>query len=90
MKRIQMKRIKGWKMPRNSVYVGRPSRWGNKYKVGVDGTATQCVEKFREWALHCQEFFFDARHELSGKDLVCWCALNKPCHADVLLDIANS
>lgn len=27
--------------------------------------------------------------ELRGKDLVCWCPLDAPCHADVLLDIAN-
>jgi len=27
--------------------------------------------------------------ELRGKDLACWCPLDKPCHADVLLEIAN-
>jgi hypothetical protein len=27
--------------------------------------------------------------QLRGKDLVCWCALNNPCHADVLLELAN-
>ncbi|WP_108482294.1 DUF4326 domain-containing protein [Oceaniglobus ichthyenteri] len=27
--------------------------------------------------------------ELRGKDLCCWCALDQPCHADVLLAIAN-
>lgn len=26
--------------------------------------------------------------ELRGKNLACWCALDKPCHADVLLEIA--
>jgi len=26
---------------------------------------------------------------LRGKNLACWCALDKPCHADVLLEIAN-
>lgn len=30
------------------------------------------------------------RTELKGKDLVCWCALDMPCHADVLLEIANA
>ena len=29
------------------------------------------------------------RKELSGKDLACWCPLGEPCHADVLLKIAN-
>jgi hypothetical protein len=29
-------------------------------------------------------------HQLAGRDLVCWCALDKPCHADVLLELANT
>jgi hypothetical protein len=31
-----------------------------------------------------------ARGELRGKDLACWCALDEPCHGDVLLEIANA
>jgi len=31
----------------------------------------------------------DVRKELSGHDLVCWCAIDEPCHADVLIDVAN-
>lgn len=31
----------------------------------------------------------DVRRELAGKDLACWCPLDQPCHADVLLEIAN-
>ncbi|MGG7510939.1 DUF4326 domain-containing protein [Plantibacter sp. YIM 135249] len=31
----------------------------------------------------------DVRAELAGKDLACWCPLDQPCHADVLLKIAN-
>lgn len=34
MKRIQRKRTKGFKMPTDAVYVGRPTKWGNPYKVG--------------------------------------------------------
>lgn len=26
---------------------------------------------------------------LRGKNLACWCAIGKPCHADLLLKIAN-
>lgn len=32
-KRIQRKRSKGWKMPKNAVYVGRPTKWGNPWSV---------------------------------------------------------
>lgn len=32
----------------------------------------------------------DDLHELRGHDLMCWCPLDQPCHADVLLEMANS
>jgi hypothetical protein len=32
----------------------------------------------------------DVRRELAGKDLACWCPLDRPCHGDVLLRFANS
>jgi hypothetical protein len=32
----------------------------------------------------------EVRRELRGKDLVCWCPLDRPCHADVLLELANA
>jgi hypothetical protein len=31
----------------------------------------------------------DARRELRGRDLACYCPLDEPCHADVLLAVAN-
>lgn len=31
----------------------------------------------------------EVRQELAGRDLACWCPLDQPCHADVLLEIAN-
>jgi|SRR5665647_3059053 len=30
------------------------------------------------------------RRGLAGRDLACWCPLDQPCHADVLLEIANA
>ena len=32
----------------------------------------------------------DAIAELRGHDLACWCPLGRPCHADVLLELANT
>jgi len=29
------------------------------------------------------------RKELAGKNLMCWCPEDQPCHADTLLEIAN-
>lgn len=31
----------------------------------------------------------DVRRELRGKNLACWCHQDQPCHADVLLRLAN-
>jgi len=32
-KEVQRKRTKGWRMPKNTISVTRPGRWGNPYKV---------------------------------------------------------
>lgn len=93
--RIQLSRQKGWRMPPNTVKVDRSSPWGNSYRVGDrywngKGWATitdaaEAVELFRRR---------DARTirdiaRLRGKNLACWCKLGAPCHADVLLELAN-
>ena len=71
-----------------SVYIGRPSPWGNPFVIGKDGTREQVVEKFAEWILNKPELVLRAKEELRGKDLVCYCA-PKMCHGDILLLIAN-
>jgi hypothetical protein len=87
-------------MPQNAIYVGRPGRWGNPHRIGgpnpfsVDHptirTAEDAVVAFRRMFTS-----FSARYQeielapLRGKDLVCWCPLDQPCHADVLLELAN-
>jgi hypothetical protein len=88
MRRIQRKRTKGWKMPLNTVYVGRPSKWGNPFKVEhKDGlifreAAIRMYERHLKNELIKDPHFLDP---LKGKDLACWCPLDKPCHADVIL-----
>ena len=47
-KRIQRRRTKGWRMPANTVYVGRPTPWGNPFRIGVHGSAQKCVSLYRE------------------------------------------
>ena len=95
LKRIRRRRAKNWKMPANAIYVGRPTVWGNPYVVGsqlMNGemlTAEKAVELYEQ---HLADNFNerDIRHCLHDKDLACWCALDQPCHADLLLRIANS
>lgn len=93
-KRIQRKRTAGWRMPENTTYVGRPSKWGNPYRLGGRGfdgrplpTVERVVEAYRRWA--GMYLAVDAVRELAGRNLACWCKLTSPCHADVLLELAN-
>lgn len=89
--RIQRKRTKGWKMPINTVYVGRPTKYGNPYQVSCNATnefRVAQIEKYQQsMSIMLKQ---DARKELKGKNLACWCKPGDPCHADVLLKIANS
>jgi hypothetical protein len=122
--RIQRQRAKGWKMPENTVYVGRGSIWGNPFKpgepcgvfpvgMGLRGNAEtliqslsldQAIRFYRDVVRgfvspemypygHALRKRLDERHssvhELRGRNLACWCPLDAPCHADVLLELAN-
>lgn len=106
-KRIQRKRTKGWCMPPNAVYVGRPTIFGNPFNN---------AESFGRWlssgeiALSClrDKHWFpwtpESKRRLSvlrnailehvgtlrDHDLACWCPLECECHADILLEFANS
>lgn len=101
--RVQRKRTKGWKMPPNTIYVGRPTKWGNPFVVGKAGGAYSALVKDRRhaWQLY-RSVAFDkpelvaaAQSELRGKNLACFCPLptelyaDDCCHAAVLLEIAN-
>jgi len=37
-----------------------------------------------------KEFIKEIKKELKGKHLLCWCKLGDPCHADILLKVANA
>ncbi len=101
-KRIQRRRIKGWRSPAGSVYVGRPSKWGNPYdwrwfdpdRYPTDAAKrTAALTKFSQLLTRCNGTVYpsraEIRDELAGKDLTCWCPTGGPCHADQLLAIAN-
>lgn len=70
-----------------AVYVGRPSKWGNPYTIGSDGSRPAVVRKYRKYLADSNPLR-ELLHELRGKDLACWCA-PLACHADVLLELAN-
>lgn len=109
--RIQRKRAAGWKMPRNTVYVGRPSPFGNPFKACIHYDHQHAVDLFQM----CVRRFPVQGHDINrwrdaggstaaligiasgvllenlrGKNLACWCSLDQPCHAEILLKMANS
>lgn len=89
-KRIQRKRTKGWRMPEGSVYVGRPAIWGNKHVISPGITREEAIKRYRRDVTLRAGTVARIQNELRGKDLVCWCRLDQPCHADVLLELANT
>lgn len=77
-KRIQRKRTKGWKMPPNTVYVGRPSMFQNPYKLHDFTSRDAPIAMFRKMALLPEGgFIYRERviQHLRGKNLACWCQL---------------
>ena len=102
-KRIRLSRAKGWRMPPDTVKVSRPGPWGNPFKVGRDGTAAECVEMHRnllrgvvaltavasmEEQLKALAYAEAHIADLVGKNVACWCGLDKPCHGDNWLELA--
>ena len=95
--RIQRRRTKDWRMPENTVYVGRGTEWGNPFVVGktfLDKVLTP------ELAVTLYQMQVEAEMpplqnvkrslwKLLGKNLACWCDVGQICHADVLLKLAN-
>jgi hypothetical protein len=97
--RVQLSRKKGWRMPPNTVSVARPTKWGNPFPIRQSRrfipleagySREQAVDAFRTLVTSYDEPTWQPLiHELRGKNLACWCKLDAPCHADVLLELAN-
>ncbi len=83
---------------RYDVYIGRPSKWGNPFRVGVHAPRGECIELYKDWIVRG-----DGRHllrqlgELEGKVLGCFCApeggatSHDPlvCHGQILLKLLD-
>lgn len=103
--RIQLRRTKGWRKPPSITVArptkwGNPLPISD-YLVGYGGAdldserRRMAVSDFRgildgRWPyLAAYPTIDEVRAELRGHDLACWCPLDQPCHADVLLELAN-
>jgi hypothetical protein len=104
-KRIRLSRRKGYRKPEGAISVARPSKWGNRHRVGpTQGLCgSYCIDRQRAVDLYREDLeialgfgggtispqVVEDLAELRGHDLACWCPLDQPCHADVLLEVAN-
>jgi hypothetical protein len=98
MRRLQRRRTRGWRLPEGAVYVGRPTRWGNEFTPAMEDVfgrplgLDRAIELYRLAILRFVDDGPPADVEawlapLRGRDLVCWCPPDRPCHADFLLEL---
>lgn len=103
--RIRLSRARGWRKPPNTIKVDRTTFWGNPFVVGRDGTRAECVDLYIKLLAGyvclgvkatpddqraARKYAMAHLSELRGMNLACWCSKDGPCHADVLLKIANA
>lgn len=88
--RVQLRRIKGWRMPPNTISVGQ-GPWRELFRAHefLARSSVGAIEYFAETCAVSPALQADA-DSLRGKNLACWCPLDQPCHADVLLELANA
>lgn len=84
-------------LPETAIRVDRKTKWGNPHRIGWcpvchrHHSRTEAVTEFRcdlQESPKREERVKEIRRELKGEDLACWCT-PLPCHANVLLEIAN-
>lgn len=71
------------------VYIGRPSNWGNPFRIGSDGTRQEVIELYRRHLVTQPDLVARLIRELTGRRLGCWCH-PLPCHGDVLVDVCDA
>ena len=71
----------------HDIYIGRPSKWGNPFIIGRDGTRKEVIKKYEKWLINNPRLFRQLP-ELKNKILGCYCS-PKACHGDILAKYVN-
>lgn len=69
------------------VNIMRPSKWGNPFVIGKDGTREEVIDKHAEWIVTQPQLIKDLP-ELQGRRIGC-CCHPLPCHGDTLARLAG-
>ncbi|GIX10328.1 MAG: hypothetical protein KatS3mg116_2038 [Elioraea sp.] len=109
--RVQLRRVRGWRLPPDTVQVDRATRWGNPFRCDNPADA---VAAYRAWlagdadglmrlageacgfavvgfsGAAARQRILCGLPKLRGRRLACWCSPDSPCHADVLLELADA
>ena len=76
------------KKEKYDVYIGRPSKWGNPFKLEDFKSRKDCLDAYKKWILN-HHYLLGDLCELEGKILGCWCK-PKSCHGDILVELIKS
>ncbi len=87
MKKEQVTKVVHCKREPYDVYIGRPSKWGNPFRIKKESDRKASIEKYRKWIMKQPKLLAQLR-ELKGKTLGCWCK-PKLCHGDILVELVN-
>ena len=82
---METKRVHYKKEPYD-IYVGRPSDWGNPFRISKTMSRDEAVDLYENWIRKKPELI-ERLPELKGKVLGCWCKSDERCHADVLIKL---
>lgn len=85
--RVQRKRSKGFRQPKNTKYVGRPTIYGNPFKVGYHGinNAMHLYRKHLERKIKDDPQFLEPLRQY--KHISCFCNINEACHVDIIIEV---
>jgi hypothetical protein len=75
-----------------AIDVTRKGPYGNPYKVGSPYSLEDALLNYEKDLILGKLSYTtsDLRRDLEGKDLICWCKVDQPCHGDILITYANS
>lgn len=80
-----MSKVVNCKHSNFDVYCGRPSKWGNPFEIGKDGSRSEVIAKHMTYLRNNPALLRDL-HELDGKTLGCFCK-PRACHCDNYVEI---
>lgn len=108
IQRYQRKRVKGYKLPPNTVCVTRGTKYGNPFAVGKELDYTHIASQINAGDIEMSKYvgkkltMADSLYlfkritlpqlnlePIRNKNLACFCPLDAPCHADVLIEEIN-